>query len=183
MNTSGILNSDSLSHTLLPFYDALTATRFFFIFFILIILCSALRAVVFRRSMTLHRAPTAVVFSYIGASLANMLLCSVFYWYWALPLCIIITAVFAYSASTDVKEANNEERMGIWGLNKDIRRIRGELFNDMTVEEQLKYRQSVKEYKFHVLPFFAVTLLAAALFAAVCKLSGLGYLLFPVAVQ
>ena len=177
-NITDILDGES--YGILPFSNTLTAAKIFFAIGGLIILYLIVRAVLYSRSLTLHRAPTSVACAYICASLVNMMLCVLFYWYWALPLCTVISLIFMFTSAGDVKDANSEERTGVWGLNRDIRRIRGELFNDMTPEEQIEYRNSVKEYRFNRPLFVIVTLLIPALFVLACYTSGLGYLFFPV---
>ena len=160
---------------LLPFKNALTAAKLFFAVFFLLIVYAIVRAVVYRRSLTLHKAPTAVVFSYIASSLANILVCIFFSWFLALPLCIILTLIFMFTTKSEVNDANAEERSGVWGLNSDIRRIRGELFSDMTVQEQIDYRNSVKEYNFNMWLFGIVSIAVAVLFIAACYFFGAGY--------
>lgn len=160
---------------ILPFDNALIAAKIFFTVLALLIVYTIVRAVVYSRSLTLHKAPAAVVCAFIGASLANILICIFFNWTFALLLCIVITVIFMLTARSEINDANSEERMGIWGLNKDIRRIRSELFNDMTVEEQLEYRKKVKEYKFNMPLFFAAAIAVPILFVAACCVLDIGY--------
>lgn len=171
--------SDFFEMSGLPFESPITAAKIFLTVGILLIAYIIVRAVVFSRSLTLHRAPAAVAFAYIAASLANILICIFFHWQAALPLCLLISVIFMFTTAGEVRDANSEERAGVWGLNRDIRRIRGELFNDMTPEEQVEYRNSVKEYRFNRWLFIALTLLAAAVFVAVCYFSGIGYRFDP----
>ena len=125
-------------YTMLPFYDVITSAKFFALFALLILITAIVRKIVYSRSLTLHRAKTSIVFGFISVSFINCLFTSFLYWYWALPLCIALGAVYAFSVSGEVRDSNTEERTGVWGLNPDIRRIRGELFNDMSPEELSK---------------------------------------------
>ena len=159
----------------LPFEDPLTAAKIFLAVGLLLVAYIIVRAVVFNRALTLHRAPTAVAFAYVAASLANIVICIFFHWQAALPLCLLISVIFMFTTAGEVKDANTEERAGVWGLNRDIRRIRGELFNDMTPQEQVEYRNNVKEYRFNRWLFVVLTMFAAAVFVALCYFSGIGY--------
>jgi hypothetical protein len=89
----------------------------------------------------------------------------------------------AFSVSGKVRDSNSEERTGVWGLNANIRRIRGELFNDMTPEEQVAYRETVKETKFYSPLFVALSLVAPVIAVVIYKLLDLGYLFTPVLIQ
>lgn len=174
---------DEIKYTMLPFLSAAVATKLFMAFLIAGAALVVLRGIIYSRSLTFHRAPAGVAFSYAGAVIIGGALSTVFYWYWALPVSAAVAAGVAFAAAADVREANSEERTGVWGLNKDIRRIRGEMFNDMTPEEQVEYAKSVKEYKFSRVLFVAAVLAAVAAFWLICYVSGTGYLFFPVPVE
>lgn len=172
-----------IKYTALPFLSARVATTLFMAFLIAGAVLITVRAIVYAKSMTLHRAPTSVAFSYAGTLLVCGAVSAVFYWYWALPVCALVATAVAFSTAADVRDANSEERTGVWGLSKDIRRVRGELFNDMPPEEQIAYAKSVKEYRFSRVMFIAVVLVTVVAFWFVCKAAGLGYLFFPVPVE
>lgn len=183
MNGSTIELVKEVKYTLLPFYDFKIATILFGIMAVLLFVLVFVRRIVYKRSMTLHKASTSVVFAYIEACLCNLLMFTFLYWYWALPVSAVISLIHVMTVRADVKDANSEERIGVWGLNKEIRRIRGEIFNDLTVEEQIEYSKTVKEYKFGALQislFFAITLAIPLIFTLVCYLLDIGYLYAPV---
>lgn len=173
---------NNTDYTLLPFFNVITAAKLFCFFAVLIIITAAVRKIVYKRSLTLHRASASIVFSLITASFANILFTTFLYWYWALPLCLAISVIYAFTTAGDVKDANSEERIGVWGLNEDIRRIRGEIFNDMPIEEQIAYSKKVKETSFSKTAFIIITLAVAAIAVFLFKVLGLGYLFFPVPV-
>ena len=174
---------EEIKYTALPFLSARVATMLFMAFLIAGAVLIIVRAIVYSKSMTLHRAPTSVAFSYAGTLLVCGAVSAVFYWYWALPVCAAVAVAVAFSTAADVREANSEERTGVWGLSKDIRRVRGEIFNDMTPDEQVKYAGSVKEYRFSRVLFMAVVLVAVVAFWFILKISGAGYLFFPVPIE
>ena len=174
---------DKTDYTLLPFLDVITAAKLFLFFAALILLTAVIRKIVFKRSLSLHKAHASIAFSLVTASLANMLFTTFLYWYWALPLSIAISVIYAFTTAGDVKDANSEERIGVWGLNEDIRRVRGEIFNDMTVEEQIAYRGKVKETRFSKTLFIIISLAAAAVIVLLFNALDIGYLFSPVPIE
>lgn len=174
---------DQTEYTILPFFEVLTAAKLFTFFAILVIVAAFIRFIVFKNALTLRKAPTSIIFAYITASIANVLLTTFLYWYWALPLCLVISLIYAYATAAEVRDANAEERMGVWGLNKDIRRIRGELFNDMSQQEQIAYRNKVRETKFSKLVFIAVTMAVALIAIFIFYIADLNYLFFPIPIE
>lgn len=163
------------SDGLLPFEDPLTAAKLFFAVFALLLIYVITRAVIASRSMTIHRAQFAVVCSCIANSLANIFVSTFLFWYIALPLCMVITLIYMFATANEVYEANAEERSGVWGLNRDIRRVRSEIFNDMTQEEQIEYRKSVREFRFNKPLYMLISMAVPVLFILICAFSGAGY--------
>lgn len=170
-------------YTLLPFYYPLTTAKLLFISFALLMTVLIIKTIIYKTSLTLHRAPTAILFGYIQTCIINVMLCTFLYWYIALPICLVMSCVFAFTTSGEVKDANTEERIGVWGLNRDIKQIRGELFNDMSIEEQLEYSKTVRQTKFSPILFVIITMLAALVFILTCHFLDIGYLFRPVLVQ
>lgn len=168
--------------TLLPFFNAVTAAKIFGVLIASVILVYIVRAFVYKKSLTFRRAPTAEVFYTIIASLMNCVVYMFFYWYIAVFVSLAVSLAFMKAIQMEVKEANEDERIGVWGLNEDIRTIRGELFNDMSIEEQLEYRNNVKEYKFRWYRFLLITVGFALLLMSVFYFLDMGYLWFPVKV-
>ncbi|MBQ8605369.1 MAG: hypothetical protein IJ408_01410 [Clostridia bacterium] len=167
-------------YTLFPFMEVDTTSKLVIFSFLIFLLIIAVRMIVFSRSLTLHRAKTTIVFAYLATAAASVIFCSFLYWYWALPLSLLISVIYAFTTARDVHEANSEERIGVWGLNKEIRRIRGELFNDMTVEEQLEYAKTVKEVNFSKSVFIIITMLVPIAVIGIFWLLDIGYIFFPV---
>lgn len=180
------MNLTESDYTLLPFYNPLTAAKFCAVFALLIIAFAIIRAIIYKSSMTLHRAPTAVWTSFVSASLIGMCVSSFLYWNWALVISAVIACIYTFYTSGEVKEANSDERLGVWGLNKDIRRVRGEIFNDMTAEEQKAYAAKVKPFKFGAvqkLLFFAGIIAIVLAFMFICNALDIGYLFEPVLIE
>lgn len=166
--------------TLLPFLNAIFAAELFGTLVLIIIAVYIVRKFVYKHSLTFRRAPTAEVFYTIIAVLMNCVVYMFFYWYWALPVNIALSFAFMKAIEMEVKEGNEDERIGVWGLNNDIRIVRGEIFNDMSIEEQLEYTSKVKEYKFSRIRFFAICIGVPLLLMAVFTVFDCGYLWFPI---
>lgn len=180
------MNYIESDYTLLPFYNPLTAAKFCAVFAVLFIVFSVIRAIIYRRSMTLRRGITAVVTSYISTALLSLALSSFLYWQWALSVSAVVTLVYIFYISGEVKAASSEERLGVWGLNPDIRRVRGEIFNDMSLEEQLAYAKKVNEFRFnaiHKILFFVLALAVPLAFMFICNSLDIGYLFTPVLIK
>lgn len=183
MNGTESVTAVENEYTSLPFYNNFTAAKIFAVVAVLIIAFLIIKAVISKNSLTLHRAPFSVCTAYINIALINIIFCTFMYWYWALPLSLALTLIYMHTTYMEVKDANSEERSGVWGLNKDIRRIRGELFNDLPIEEQLAYREKVKDYKFSRIVFVVVAMLIPLAFIGVCYLLDIGYLFYPVIIE
>ncbi len=168
------------STTILPFLSALTAAKVFGTIVLIAVLVYIVRAVVNRRALSFRRGPTAMVFNGIIAITFNTALYTFFYWKWALAVSFVISLVFMSATMHEVKEGNSEERIGVWGLNKDIRTVRGEIFNDMSKEEQLEYTKNVKEFKFYWPLFILVCVATPLVIAWIWEIAGLGFLWVPV---
>ncbi len=168
--------------TILPFLNALTAAKIFGIVVAFALLVFIVRAVVYKRALGLRRGPTAMVFYGIIAITFNTALYTFFYWQWALPVSVVITLVYMSATWHEIKEGNSEERIGVWGLNKDIRTVRGEIFNDMSKVEQIEYTKNVKEFKFYWPLFILVCVATPLVIAALWKIAGFGYLWSPVVI-
>lgn len=162
-------------HGKLPFEDPLTAAKLFLAVLVLLLIYAVIRAVISSRSMTIRRAHFAVACSFIANSLANIFVCTFLFWYLALPLCIVITVIYMLATANEVHEANSEERSGVWGLNRDIRRVRSEIFSDMTQEEQIEYRKNVREFNFNKPLYMLISMTVPLLFILICTFFDTGY--------
>lgn len=174
------MNFNELEKTILPFMSGLTAAKVFTALVCLIVLTYIVRRYVYKHSLTFRRGPTAEIFYFIIASLMCTVLYVFFYWYIALPVSVAIALAFMSAVSHEVHEGNSEERIGVWGLNKDIRSVRGDIFNDMSIEDQLAYTKNVKEYKFHPIRFVITAVAIPLVIVTVFYFADIGFLWFPV---
>ncbi len=169
-----------LDKTILPFISALTAAKIFGVIAGCIVIIYIVRAIVYKRAMNLRRGPTALTFNLILAILFSAAVYTFFYWQWAVVVSVVISLIFMSATSHEVKEGNSDERVGVYGLNKDIRTVRGEIFNDMTIEKQLEYTSRAKEYKFFPIVFIIIAVAVPLLFTVIWHFCNIGYLYFPI---
>ena len=160
--------------------SGLNAAKVFTVLVLLILVTYIVRKYVYKHSLTFRRGPSAMVFYFIIASLMCTVLYVFFYWYIALPISVAIAFAFMSAVSHEVHEGNIDERVGVWGLNKDIRTVRAELFNDMPIEEQLEYTKNVKEFKFYGIVFVALVVAVPLVVVTVFHFADIGFLWFPV---
>ena len=174
------MNFNKLEKTIIPFMSGLNAAKVFTALVLLIVLTYIVRKYVYKHSLTFRRGPTATVFYFIIASLMCTVLYVFFYWYIALPLSVAIALAFMSAVSHEVHEGNTDVRVGVWGLNKDIRTVRAELFNDMSIEEQLEYTKNVKEYNFQPIIFVLGVIILPLIIITVFHFADIGFLWYPV---
>ena len=174
------MNFNKLEKTIIPFMSGLNAAKVFTALVLLILLTYIVRRYVYKHSLTFRRGPTAMVFYFIIASLMCTVLYVFFYWYIALPLSVLVALAFMSAVSHEVHEGNTDERVGVWGLNQDIRTVRAELFNDMPIDEQLEYTKNVKEFKFYHALFVLAVIIVPLITVTVFHFADIGFLWFPV---
>ncbi len=177
------MNFNKLEKTIIPFMSGLNAAKVFTVLVLLIVLTYIVRKYVYKHSLTFRRGPTAVVFYLIIASLMCTVLYVFFYWYIAFLLSVAIALAFMSAVSHEVHEGNTDERVGVWGLNSDIRTVRAELFNDMSIEEQLEYTKNVKEYNFQPILFVLAVIAIPLVIVTVFHFADIGFLWFPVSLN
>ena len=163
----------------MPFLNIDISVKLFIASFLIFVFLLTVKTIVYKRSLSLHRAHASIFSAYVICSSANVIFTTFLYWYWALSLCFVFSVIYAFSTAREVAESNSEERMGIYGLNKEIRRIRGEIFNDMSIEEQIAFRKTVKETAFSRVLFIIVTMLLPAAVIGIYYLLNIGYQFYP----
>ena len=129
----------------------------------------------------IHVAPFTTVRAYGAALFINTAMCALFFWYAALPICLLISTVCAVSARGVQKNALVDEKNGKWGLDPDLRQVRGEMFSDLSPEEQIERKKEVDRTfrKTRVLPFFLITVGLPFLLIVLLYFCGATYVWIP----
>lgn len=111
----------------------------------------------------------------------NTAVYSLFFWYVALPVSVFFSVLFFLAARGIQKHIYFEEKDGCWGLYPPLRQVRGEMFADLPVEEQLEQKQKVDATfrRLNPLWFFPLSVLLPFAVILLLKLCGLPYIFVP----
>lgn len=129
----------------------------------------------------LHEAPFVTMECTVLALLVNTAMFALFFWYAALAASLFFSLMFYLSARGMQKKIYFEEKDGRWGLHPPLRQVRGELFSDLPIEEQLEYKKKIDATFKKVQPWWYFPLTIAVPFAVVLimRLCGFDYIFTP----
>ncbi len=129
----------------------------------------------------LHGAPFLTMEGAGYALLLNTAIYALFFWYVAWAVSLFFSWLFYVSVRGIQGRIYYEEKDGRWGLYPPLRQIRGEMFSDLSVEEQLQYKQEVDRRfrKVNPLWYFPLTVLLPFGIILLLRLVGLPYLFVP----
>lgn len=121
-----------------------------------------------RHNITMRRGTLALINNTVWPVVLNTCIFAVAYWQWAFPLALICGGIFIFIIRGELRRSYQDELEGYRGLFTEIRKIRAEAFADLSIEEQMEYKKSVKPQQFFwwiwlpavvVLPFLLILLL------------------------
>ncbi len=129
----------------------------------------------------IHVAPFTAVRAYGAALFVNTAMFTLFFWYAALPIGLFISTVCIVSARGVQKNALVDEKNGKWGLDPDLRQVRGEMFSDLSPEEQIRRKKEVERVfrKTRILPFYLLTICLPFLLVVILYFCGASYVWIP----
>lgn len=172
--------------TYLPWDNQAVAGKVCWVCVVLGILFVAVTQVIRRTSLgyNIHQAPFVTMEMSVLALLLNTAIFALFFWYAAIAASLFISFLLYISGRGIQKNVYYEEKEGRWGLSAPLRKIRGELFSDNPIEQQLQWKQQVDATfkKLHPVPFFAITIIIPFLIVIILKLCGLPYIFVPHAI-
>ncbi len=147
------------------------------------VLFAAITQIIRRTSLgyDIHQAPFLNI-EMVGYALAlNTAVFSLFFWYVAIFVSLFFAFIFYVSARGIQNKVYYEEKDGRWGLHPPLRQIRGELFSDLSIEEQLEYKAEVDRRfrKLSPLWYFPLTILLPFAVVLILQLCGLPYIFVP----
>lgn len=157
-----------IEYTMLPWWDVLSAGRIVPVLGFLLVAWWLFASLFRKYNSSVRRGTFSVIDHTVWPLLLNTVVYTVLFWYWAAPIAAGLSYVFEAIIRNEQKRAFEEERLGRFGMNREIKNLRGEAFNDLPIEEQLAYRDQVQPYRFTwwkhmllcvILPFLAVLLL------------------------
>lgn len=159
---------NKIEYTMLPWWDVMSAGRSVPVVALLLVAWAVIAALFKRYNTTLRRGHFSMVDNTVWPMLLNTIVYLVAFWYWGLPVAVGIALIFESVIRNDLKRALEDERQGMFGMNPTVKILRGEAFNDLSVEEQMAYKERVIPVRFYpwlhflavvILPFLAVLLL------------------------
>lgn len=157
-----------MKYTILPWMDGVCAGYIIFGAMALLICYSIFEFFFKRHNLSMRRGTLAIIGNTVWPFCLNICIYALIYWYWAIPASLALSLIFWVIIRGELKTAHEEELEGCWGLFPAIRKIRGEAFADLSIEEQLAYKAHVKPQKFYwwiyvpalvILPFCIILLL------------------------
>lgn len=169
-----------MKQTYLPWMDVLSAGRVVPPVIAVLIGWCIIAALMKKFNSSVRRGHFAVVDNTLWALLLNTLIFTVSFWQWAFPVAIGIGALFIWVIRNEQTRALEEERIGMRGMNAEMKRLRGEAFNDLSIEEQMAYKEKVKPYRFRWWLFWPAVVLLPFLLMLLLEALGVGDYLFRV---
>ena len=121
----------------------------------------------------------SIIQAYIVCFFINVIIYDLLFWYYAIIVAALFSAVFMIIVHKSLKYADIDEKNGQWGLNKKLRRIRGEIFHDLSIKEQKEYKENIKRIRFSYIIFFIVTAILPFLVFIILKYMGFSYIFVP----
>lgn len=172
--------------TYLPWEEQATAGKVCWVCFLIGVLFVLITQIIRRTVLgyDIHQAPFVTLEMGTLAILINTAMFSLLFWYAAIAASLFISFLLLLAGRGIQKNAYFEEKEGRWGLHPAIRKVRGELFADTTVEEQLAYKQNIDATfrKIRPLPFFIITVCIPFLVMLILRACGLPYIFVPHAI-
>ena len=127
---------------------------------------------------TVRKGTFSIIDNTVWALLLNTVLFTLLFWNVAFPFALGVGGVFIAVIRNDLKRAFEEERIGMFGMNEEMRLLGGEAYNDLSIEEQLAYKEKVKPYKFDWWAFLLLVVVLPFLIMLLLEQLGLGDYLF-----
>ncbi|MBQ8600664.1 MAG: hypothetical protein IJ407_04710 [Clostridia bacterium] len=159
-----------MKYTLLPWMNVLSAGRIIPAVGGLLIAWCIFAALFRKLNASVRRGHFAVIDNTLWPLLLNTVIFTVAFWNWAFPIAIGVSLLFLFVIRNELKRSLEDERIGMFGMNAEMKRLRGEAYNDLSIEEQMAYKEKVTPIRFYwwiwlplvvLLPFLLMLLLEA----------------------
>ncbi len=174
------MGKEPLNYTILPWMDPLSVGKIIpTVVGILVAYC--IFEFFFKKyNNSVRRGTLSLITNTVWPLTLNTCFFTVLYWQWAFPLSAVIGLIFISVIKHELKIAHEDELEGFRGLNPTIRQIRGEIFADLSIEEQMEYKKTVKPHKFYWWLFLPLVVIIPFLVVLLLEQFGLGDYLFQV---
>ena len=169
--------------TYLPWEEQGTAGNICWVCFVIGALFLLVTQIIRRTNLgyDIHSAPFLSMECTVLALVINTAVYTLFFWYAAWAVSLAFSIAFYISARGIQKKIYSDEKDGKWGLFPDLRQVRGELFSDLSIEEQMEYKKKVDATFKKLDPrlYFPLTVILPFLLILILKLCGLPYIFAP----
>ena len=148
--------------------NALTVGRIVPVAVALLVAFCIFERVFSKHNNTMRKGTMSIISATAWTLILNFIFYVIAFWQWAVGFSVAMALFFIVILRHELKIAYQDEKEGFRGLNPLIRSIRGEIFSDLSIEEQMEFKKNVKPQKFYWylwlplvvgLPFLAVLLL------------------------
>lgn len=173
-------DAPELTYAILPWYDQISAGYIVSVAGVALIAYCLFEAIFKRYNKSMRRGTLALIGNTVWPLLVNIGIFSVAYWQWALPLSAAVGVLFLFVIRHELKEAYTEEKEGYRGLNPLIREVRAEIFADLSIEEQMAYKEQVQPQKFYWWIWLPLVIAIPFLVMLLAEALGVGDYLFQV---
>ena len=169
-----------LKYAILPWMEQITAGHIVSVAALILAAWCIFEAIFRRHNNSMRRGTMALISNTIWPLLVNLCIFCVAYWQWAFALSAVVGLIFISVIRHELKEAHVDELEGRRGLNPLIRTVRAEIFNDLSIEEQMEFKKSVKPQKFYWWIFLPLVMILPFLTILLLERLGVGDYLFKV---
>lgn len=173
-------DAPELEYAILPWYDQVSAGYILAAAGSLLIAYCLFEAIFKRFNKSMRRGTLALIGNTVWPLMINIGIFSVAYWQWALPLTAAVGILFLFVIRHELKEAYTEEKEGYRGLNPLFREVRAEIFADLSIEEQMAYKEQVQPHKFYWWIWLPLMIAIPFLVMLLAEALGVGDYLFQV---
>ncbi len=170
-----------MKYTILPWINGLSAGYIILGAMGLLIAYNLFEYFFKQHNYSMRRGTLAIIGNTVWPFFLNVAMDALFYWYWALPMNAVSALVFYVIIRGELKTALEDEREGGYGLSPALRKIRMEQFADLSIEEQMAYKDRVRPQRFFWWLYFPALIILPFLSILLLELLGVGdYLFFVV---
>lgn len=174
------LVGEEIKYTILPWMDTLTVGKIIPPVIGLLVGYCFVEYLLKKFNYSIRRGSLSLVTNTVWPMLLNICIFSIAYWQWAFPIATVMGLIFLSVLRHELKVAHEDELEGFRGLNKEIRKLRAEAFADLSIEEQMAYKKTVKTHKFYWWIFLPAVVIIPFLIVLLLEQFGLGDYLFQV---
>lgn len=172
--------SEPLKYTFFPWMDSMTVGRILPALFILLVGYSLFEYIFRKHNFSMRRGTLSIIGNTVWALLLNTCFFTIAYWKWAFAFSIICGLFFILVIRNELKVAYQDELEGYRGVNPEIRKLRAELFADLSIEEQMEFKKTVKPQRFPWYLWLPLVVIVPFLLILLLEQLGVGDYLFKV---